>query len=387
MFALLLATPFVAQAAPVIGAPTQDANGVWHYPVTSSYQTNAPNDLRVLLPATMGQGQRRFLYMLPVEPGTDAVYGDPIDTARALGVLDALHIILVVPAFSITPWYADHPSDPMIRQESYLVEDIVPAVEELFPETPTNLGPPRRLLLGFSKSGMGAISLIFRHSSMFDAAAAWDAPLNQATLSGLPGMATVFGTQANYDTYAIPSAIPQHTAEHQGMARLWLGGYSSQVAWRNDETAAHNAMAALGMAHAWEDGPQRVHRWDSGWVGTAIAFLDMAAPAMLFTPGADGGVEDAGPDGGVGGQSQDAGMGGAMVDGGVGGQGGYGGEVGVGGALQDAGTGTNAPSGRQSGCGCSAPARDDGEASVILSLLGWIGLIASRRRGSFSRRN
>ncbi len=231
--------------------------------------------------------------MLPVEPGTLTTYGDPVDTARALGLLDDLHVILVAPCFSITPWYADHPSNPLIRQESYFVDDLVPGVETLYPETEANLGPPRRLLLGFSKSGMGAMSLILRHSATFDAAAAWDGPLNQTQLSGLPEMTTVFGTQANFDLYAIPNALPTHAAEFQAASRLWLGGYSSQAAWRNDMTAAHNAMTARGMLHAWVDGPQRAHQWDSGWIADAIAFLDHAAPAIVFDAGTDAGPGDA----------------------------------------------------------------------------------------------
>jgi MYXO-CTERM domain-containing protein len=366
--ALLLAAPLPALAAPVIGAPTQDGNGVLHYPVTSTYQGAAPNDLRIVLPQDLGAGQRRFLYVLPVEAGTQSVYGDPVAVTQALGVLDALHLILVVPSFSQLPWYADHPTDPTVRQESYLVDDLVPAVDSLVPETAQNPGPPRRLLLGFSKSGTGSMSLILRHPATFDAIAAWDAPLYKTQLSDLPGATPIFGTQANYDTYALPSALPAHATEFPGpTARLWLGGYSSQTAWRDDMIAAHDAMTALGIVHAWADGPQRPHRWDSGWLSDAVTFLDQAAPAILFTPdagvgdaGGEGGLEDGGaPDSGADAGATDAGGGG-----GVGGQGGEGGQAG---------------GGARAGCGCDLAGSGHGEAAALLSAL-LLALAARRRR-------
>lgn len=370
----------------MIGAPTQDANGVLHYPVTSAYQGSAQNELRVLLPKSLGSGQRRFLFVLPVEAGTQSVYGDPVATLQASGQMDALQLILVVPAFTLTPWYADHPTDPTIRQESYLVEDLVPALDALFPETSANPGPPRRLLLGFSKSGLGALSLILRHQALFDAAAMWDAPLNQTTLSSLPGMVAVFGTQSNYDSYAIPKVLPLHAADFNGAARLWLGGYSSQAAWRNDMTAAHASMTTLGMAHAWVDGPQRAHRWDSGWLGEAVTFLHQAAPALVFA--ADAGVEAGPADAG----DQDAGAGnpdgapddatspdGATLDAtapdGASGSGGAGGA-----GANDSGTG---PASSDDGaCGCfAAGSRDETPLRAWLTVVGLALSLARWRSG------
>jgi hypothetical protein len=370
--ALLLAAPLPALAGPIVGAPTQDASGVLHYPVTSTYQTTAPNDLRILLPASLGPGQRRFLYVLPVEAGTQAVYGDPVAVTQALGVLDALHLILVVPSFSQLPWYADHPTDPTLRQESYLVDDLVPAVEALVPETAQNPGPPRRLLLGFSKSGTGSLSLILRHPATFDAIAAWDAPLYKTQLSDLPGATPIFGTQANYDTYALPTALPAHAADYQGpTARLWLGGYSSQTAWRDDMIAAHAAMAALGMVHAWADGPQRPHRWDSGWLGDAVAFLDQAAPAQDFTPdaGADGGPDDAGTD--------DAGMTDAGPDD-AGATDAGASDAGPADAGAHGGEGGGSSGGARSGCGCDLAGSGAGESAGALAAL--LTALGARRR-------
>lgn len=367
--ALLLGSS-LALAAPVVGPPTQDSNGVLHYPVTSSFQSSQPNDLRVLLPASPGAGQRRFLYALPVEVGTASSFGDPVETIRLLGVSGALHLVLVVPSFSQLPWYADHPSDLTVRQESYLVDDLVPAVEALYPETPANPGPPRRLLIGFSKSGVGALSLLLRHGKLFDAAAAWDAPLAKQDVSQLPGALAIFGTQASYATYAIPSALPAHAAELQGPARIWLGGWSG---WHADMIAAHDQMTNLGIAHAWVDGPQVAHRWDSGWVQGAIEFLDQAAPALALgidagtDAGEEAGASDAGSDAsGASDAAADAGPDAGAVDAGV---------------KSPAGS-----AGSGEGCACASAGPGPGDPALLLfiALVG-ANAVAVRRAMGFRR--
>ena len=63
-----------------------------------------------------------------------------------------------------------------LHQEKYLLEDVLPLVEGSYP---VETGPDGRLLVGFSKSGWGAWSLLLRHPGVFGKAAAWDAPLMQ----------------------------------------------------------------------------------------------------------------------------------------------------------------------------------------------------------------
>lgn len=56
----------------------------------------------------------------------------------------------VAPTFSQVPWYADHPTDLKIRQETYFINVVLPLVEQTYP---AQKSPDGRLLLGFSKSG------------------------------------------------------------------------------------------------------------------------------------------------------------------------------------------------------------------------------------------
>ena len=57
------------------------------------------------------------------------------------------------------PWYADHASDPDRRYESFLVNDLVPWVQANLAVT----GQEEHWLVGLSKSGFGAVTLLFRN--------------------------------------------------------------------------------------------------------------------------------------------------------------------------------------------------------------------------------
>jgi len=158
-----------------VRGPSTDSDGFTEYQTLSEYQPGwLP--VRVLFPAQVEPGRRYpVLYLLPVE--TDAVektkWGSALVEARKLDFANKYGFICVAPAFAQVPWYADHPTDPLIRQESYFLKVIVPLVEH---DLPARKDPAGRLLVGFSKSGNGAVSLLLRYPERFGCAAAWDAP-------------------------------------------------------------------------------------------------------------------------------------------------------------------------------------------------------------------
>src|SRR5437773_1672793 len=83
---------------------------------------------------------------------------------------------------------------PKIRQETYFVKVVVPFVEKQYP---AQAEPGGRLLVGFSKSGWGAYSLLLRHPDVFGKAAAWDAPLTMTRPQY--GMADIVGTPEQFE--------------------------------------------------------------------------------------------------------------------------------------------------------------------------------------------
>lgn len=212
----------------------------------------------------------RVLYVLPVEKLDEHRYGDGLAEVRKLGLHDKYGLICVYPTFSHLPWYADHPTDPSIRQESYLLTDVLPFVERTYPVVPGRAG---RLLLGFSKSGWGAWSLLLRHPEVFEKAAAWDAPLTQPKPDRF-GMGGIFATQANFAKYHVPTLLARAAGTLRAGRRLGLFGYGS---FRPHHERIREQLQALKVPHAYRDGPRRKHHWAGGWVPEAVAFLAQSA--------------------------------------------------------------------------------------------------------------
>ena len=221
------ASPATATSSPTSGlaldpaariSPAQkDTCGVLVHSVESPFQAGTTK-IRVLLPDRPAPASRyRVMYVLPVEAGEGRRFGDGLDEVRKLGLHNTHQLICVAATFSHVPWYADHPADPHIRQESYFLRVVVPAVEARYPARPEQAG---RLLLGFSKSGWGAWSLLLRHPDMFAKAAAWDSPM-MLDGPGLYGSGGIFLTQDNFDKHRIPALLSALPAGGLGKGKHW----------------------------------------------------------------------------------------------------------------------------------------------------------------------
>jgi hypothetical protein len=251
---------------PVISDAKRDADGFLVHTIESKYQ-DGPTAVRVLLPGRMEKGQRyRVLYVLPVEAGNGKRYGDGLREVRKLGLHDRYHLVCVQPTFARLPWYADHPTDPRIRQETYLLKVVLPLVEKKYP---VEAKPEGRLLLGFSKSGWGAFTLLLRHPDVFGKAAAWDAPLDMDR-PGKYGSGPIFGTRENFEKYRVSKLLAEQAGKLKGEKRLAVLGYGN---FRAAHQAIHRLMDRLKVPHEYRDGPRRKHDWHSGWVEGAVEFL------------------------------------------------------------------------------------------------------------------
>ncbi len=259
----------------VVGTPTTDANGVKYYPVTSVYQGSQPQTIRVLEPDNPAPGKpRRILYVLPVEQGvTDlsSTWSDGLEELRLLNVPNRFNMTLIAPSFNYEPWYGDNSTDPTLRMESFITQDLVP-----FGDTFGQGGIiPKRLLIGFSKSGNGVLFLVLRHPNVFSAVVAWDSPAQLSDLTAFSALPMNFGTQENFDLYNIPSLVSTNAQPFLLQNRLWISG--DQAAWTADMIQLHNQLTAASIPHTWVQGGVRVHSWDSGWLDGAVTDLDANA--------------------------------------------------------------------------------------------------------------
>ena len=249
-----------------VGPAVVDEQGVRVHAVESDFQSG-PTKIRVVTPREMPSGKRfPVLYLLPVQAGDERRYGDGLVEAQRLGLADQYGVICVAPTFSQLPWYADHPTNLKLRQERHLLDVVVPAVDSLYSTVDQ---PAGRLLVGFSKSGWGAFSLVLRHPDVFGRAAAWDSPLSMDWPSKY-GSQEIFGTQDNFAAYRIFSLFERRAQLLKESTRLVLAGHGN---FRAETEAAHRKLDELGIPHKYLNGPNRKHDWHSGWLAEVCASL------------------------------------------------------------------------------------------------------------------
>lgn len=159
-----------------------------------------------LPPQYFSQPQRRFpvLYLLHGSPGVplDWFRGGKAAVAGLAAARAGLPVILVAPKMS-SSWLADSEcvDGPKMRAETYLVDDVVPAVDRTLRTLPRAAD---RGLLGNSAGGYCSLSLALRHPELFSQAAALS-PLTRPTYA-YGTLADLFGRRPD-----LSRVIAEHT--------------------------------------------------------------------------------------------------------------------------------------------------------------------------------
>ena len=247
-----------------------DDSGVQDYQVTSPDDGPGPQDLRVLQPSNPAPGvPHNFLYVLPVEPGEGNTFGDGLQVIQSLNLQNQYNLTVIEPSFSINPWYADNPLDANLQEDTFMATDLQPWVTANLSTT----GSEQHWLIGFSKSGIGAQTLILRHPDKFTLAASWDFPADMDAYDEYgSNSADSYGTDANFEAnYRLtPAFLVAHAAPFQANNRIWIGGY--QV-FQQDMSDYDALLTTEGILHTTETPTAMAHAWDSGWVPIALAAL------------------------------------------------------------------------------------------------------------------
>jgi enterochelin esterase-like enzyme len=248
------------------------ANHIDTYTITSDYQEK-PCKLYVLLPDNFDKAKKyKVLYILPVNKAPSA---SGVIEARKLGLANKYDIICVGPDYSTVPWYGDNPGNPKVRYLSYVPEVIVPFIDKTYPTVAKAEG---RMLMGFSKSGIGVLTLLARYPEMFGRAGAWDTPLmlDETKEDWFYGSKEKFlgyyGTEENFKAnYILPSLWKENAATLKSQpARVAIVGYGD---FKEDTAAAHKLLDELGIPHYYDNAIGREHDWSSGWMETMVTAL------------------------------------------------------------------------------------------------------------------
>ena len=250
--------------------PSDESLGIQTFAVPSVHQRHQ-NVIKVLFPDDMREGQRYpVLYILPVNPGLwDDLWINGIREAARHHIANQYQVICVYPRYERMPWYGDHPRNPFIAQERHLIQAVIPFVDRQFPTIPAAGG---RYLIGFSKSGWGAYSLLLRHPDLFAKAVSFDAPLLFDDIYQWgSGLREVFGTDENFRGYALPGLLLKRRAQLVGQSpRLVLMGYALVEDHTRD---MHALLDQWGIPHQYDLRKWPRHTWESGWFPEAVRLL------------------------------------------------------------------------------------------------------------------
>src|SRR5690606_26064391 len=144
-------------------------------------------------------------------------------------------------------------------------------------------------LMGFSKSGYAALSLLARHyGQLFSGAAVWDAPLMLRKISS-NSMLESYGHAGVFDMYRVDRRIRDLKAavdDHD--VRLVLCGFKM---WGQQMRGYHRLLVEADVPHDYWEAKNIRHRWDESWMNICLETLlrpSERAPAQASDPPAPG---------------------------------------------------------------------------------------------------
>lgn len=259
-----------------------DTNGVESYDMISQNNGHGAHVLRVLRPTNPAAGvPHNFLYLLPVEPEEGTTFGDGINYLRTLDAQNQYNLTIIEPAFVQDPWYADNPTNSDLQYETFMTAELQPWVKANLATT----GNEQHWLMGFSKSGIGAMDLFLKHQDLFSLVASWDWPADDAAYDQFSTSSSAqYGTDANFQAnYRLTTAFMEahNSSSLQSQNRIWIGGYNS---FQSDVNDFNGMLTAEGILHSTETPTFMTHAWDSGWVPYALAALSQDSTGLLVTP-------------------------------------------------------------------------------------------------------
>lgn len=250
----------------------QEKNFISHR-IASPYQTDSTN-IRVLLPDELAPNHAyKVLYVLPVVDEANRRNGGGLEEVLKYDYHNTYNLICVAPEFTSKPWYCDHSSDMGKQDESHFLKSVIPYIDTHYPTMKSAEG---RLLMGFSKSGRGAFSLILRNPEVFHKAAGWDCGILVdsgpiAEEDRAERIERIFGAVSNFEKYRINTLIKKRGTALGEESRLFL--YSTEGKRALGCAELHSLMVEFKIPHKYLFEPHRPHRWNSGWIPEVVQFL------------------------------------------------------------------------------------------------------------------
>lgn len=251
----------------------QKSHKINSHHIFSPFQKDSTN-IRVLLPDHFSINKNyQVLYVLPVREQDNKKSGDPLMEIIKDDLHNEHNLICVFPGYTHQPWYADHSVDKTKQDESHLLKTVLLFIDDNYPTIREKEG---RLLMGFSKSGWGALTLLLRNPETFNKAAGWDIGIRidtnvSADSAFVKAVKSRFGDLKNFEKYRVSTLLKKNKGKMGITPRIFY--YNTGGNRAKGGAIIHKLMVELEIPHLYIFEAKRKHRWDSGWIPEALNFL------------------------------------------------------------------------------------------------------------------
>ena len=164
-------------------------------------------------------------------------------------------IILVLPDGEPFGWYLDSPRVEANQIERYLLEELLPDVDQMLPSNRV------RGIAGLSMGGHGALSLSLRHPGRFRSASSMSGAVDLDFVPKHEHLTRLLGPHGpSWDPHNTMKLV---TAEPEALAGLSIKlDCGSEDKWYPSNLELHEQLEALGVSHAWDGVEGAGHTWD-----------------------------------------------------------------------------------------------------------------------------
>lgn len=134
--------------------------------LTTSKSMNKAIKAVVIRPTN--DGEKKEMPVVYLLHGYSGNYADWIKKVPAIKRLaDQYQFIIVCPDGGFSSWYFDSPIDDNFKYETYIVDELIPFIDQKYKTIKSREG---RAITGLSMGGHGALYLSFKHQDLFGAA-------------------------------------------------------------------------------------------------------------------------------------------------------------------------------------------------------------------------
>lgn len=235
--------------------------------------------IHIIFPETYQTKQNFIAITLPVTAGSEYASNFTTEYGNFLKLIDennlatrfnCTFVYLQYPwndenEISSDPWYVDSKGNSSVSQESFVM-DVVAKLDLMYPNS-------QKYLLGYSKSGFGALHLLFKYPESFSGCAIFDAPLGKSgnTMFKYPGARHAFSSYSaqEFDHFFNLNNRIKSYAEGHSQHLIWLGIKNAH--FKGEMTRFAESMRNSGIdiqiKSYQADMP---HSWNLTWIEDAL---------------------------------------------------------------------------------------------------------------------